>query len=138
MPVAQMLMPVAPIPSCGKGQAVHGWVSSKDRHFSGVLGRNWTGFGSDLARSVCPFPFWRRQTMDSILAVTPSLSGHQPDCPFSASSAFQVHSILLIQEVSQHFGSSLKYISSHWFRGSKEPSHRMPEPWGHITKARWL
>ena len=65
----------------GKWQCVHGYVSSKDRHFSGVwtkkviLGKNWLGFARDLARGVCLFLFWRRQTMDYILcSVTPSMS----------------------------------------------------------------
>lgn len=53
------------------------------------------GFASDLARGVCRFLFCRRQTMNYILC---SVSGLQPDRPFSTSPAFQVHNILLIQE----------------------------------------
>lgn len=40
-----------------------------------LLGKNWMGFASDLARGVCLFLVWRRQTMDYILSsVTPSMS----------------------------------------------------------------
>lgn len=106
---------------CGS-VCLHGYAPDGDRAFPGVwtkrvlLGKNRRGFASDLARGVCLFLFWRRQTMDYILcSVIPSVPVDFSQTVFS----------LLLQPskcVTLCWSRRFLSISVLWLKNSSSPS----------------